>query len=89
MNAIDIAVSDHSQTKLDYYDLKLQYKNIKNELHTLHKKKKVYEKNDINDDERKQLENEIDLKEQTLQHTKTLFKEKKNQKRKEMFHRTN
>ena len=48
----------------------------------------VYEKNDINDDERQQLHNEIDLKEQTLKHTKTLFKEKRSQKRKEMLHRT-
>ena len=86
---MNITVTEHSQTKLDYYDLKLQYKNLKNELQTLEKKKKIYEKNDINDDERQQLENEIDLKEQTLQHTKTLFKEKRTQKRKEMFHRTN
>ena len=88
MNALDISVTEHSQTKLDYYDLKLQYKNLKNELHILEKKKKIYEKNDINDDERQQLNNEIDLKEQTLKHTKTLYKEKKSQKRKEMIHRT-
>ncbi|EKE37286.1 hypothetical protein ENUP19_0080G0006 [Entamoeba nuttalli] len=81
-------VGEHGQTKIDYYDLKLKYKNLKNEVGMLEKKKKVYEKHNVPTEDKEMLDNEITTKQNELQQAKTMYKEKKSQRMKEIFHRS-
>ena len=81
-------MDERGQTKLEYYDLKMKYKNLKNEVFTLEKKKKIYNKHDVPMEEKESLNNEINVKHRDLEQAKALYKEKKSQRMREFFHRS-
>ncbi|KAL7716884.1 Uncharacterized protein QTN25_005837 [Entamoeba marina] len=81
-------VGEHGQTKLDYYDTKMRYKNLKNEVHFLEKKKKVVSKPDVPEEEKEHVKNQLGGKQNELEQAKVVYKQKRSDKRREMFHRS-
>ncbi|KAL7717323.1 Uncharacterized protein QTN25_005142 [Entamoeba marina] len=68
-------VGEHGQTKLNYYDTKMRYKNLKNEVHCLEKKKKVVLKEDIPAEEKESITNQLGSKQNELEQAKEFYYE--------------
>ena len=73
---------------MEYYDSKLRYKNLKNEVHFLGKKNKVARKKDASVSEVEAIANVLDSRKRELDQAKNFYKERRNTRWKNMFHRS-
>ena len=82
-------VGEHAQTKLEYLDAKLLYRNLKNEVANLEKKRGVVEKHNVPAAEREAIVGQLTRKQTELEHAKETYKQRRNERMKDMFHRSN